>query len=99
MTMETSISPYITPTPKNAAFPQCQVAHVLLADFKAPLLPADACSREGNKVLPYQREAAPWRMAVWATCSLEMSGNGYGVPKEHGFSGHVLFLVFEKELF
>lgn len=48
--------------PKNAAFSQCQVAHVLLADFKAPLLPADACSREGNKVLPYQREAAPWQL-------------------------------------
>ncbi len=38
-----------------------QVAHVMLADFKAPLLPADACSREGNKVLPYQREAVPWQ--------------------------------------
>jgi len=38
-----------------------QVAHVMLADFKAPLLPADACSRDGNKVLPYQREAVPWQ--------------------------------------
>lgn len=33
----------------------------MLADFKAPLLPADACSRDGNKVLPYQREAVPWQ--------------------------------------
>lgn len=31
-----------------------QVAHVLLADFKADPLSSDAQSREGNKVLPYQ---------------------------------------------
>eukprot|EP00435_Cladocopium_sp_Y103_P073316 s88_g43.t1 len=43
----------------GAAHVSKKVAHVVLADFKAPLLPADACSREGNKVLPYQREAAP----------------------------------------
>lgn len=40
-----------------------KVAHVLLADFKAPLLPADACSREGNKVLPYQREAVEFALS------------------------------------
>jgi len=40
-----------------------KVAHVMLADFKAPLLPADACSRDGNKVLPYQREAVEFALS------------------------------------
>ncbi|CAJ1387731.1 unnamed protein product [Effrenium voratum] len=39
-----------------------KVAHVLLADFQAPLLPADAQSREGSKVLPYQREAVDFAL-------------------------------------